>query len=591
MKKPSWGPGCLILFALPFAAVGVITGYQIFSTLWDWAQIQSWDEVPAQILEVELITHTGDDSVTFSVKALYSYSYMGDNYTADRVSLSGGADNLGSFHQDVYEELAAYRDSGEPFPCLVNPKDPSQSILYPTLRWGLLAFLGVFTVIFGGVGFGLIAASLFGGRWVESQSKLKKRFPTEPWRWKPEWNEGRVSSASKGKMLFVWGLAIFWNVASLPLVFVLPEEAANGNTVALIGLVFPAVGLLLLSWAIYQLLQWRKFGNSVFEMASLPAVPGGSLQGRILTGVKKPPSEGFHLALSCSRKRRTGSGDSSSTSTRILWQDTQTVRPEQLGLQPSGYLIPVRIAIPSQAAPTDERDSDDQVLWHLKATASLPGIDYSAQFDVPVFASGESDASAEAEFVAKPDKAASFGVQELDKAGIHTHLLPQGRRYTFRAARQKGAALGLTLFTLIWYGFVAILYWVGAPLLFSGLFGAVGLLLLLGVLEMWLGVRNLEFDGRQLTFWGGLFGLGRRHSVPFEEIEKLEAVRGLQAGDRLFYRIQIRTRAGKTHILATQLGSKQLARSLIKEIQRSAPSWASINSPAEPDLKRGQKGE
>ena len=35
---------------------------------------------------------------------------------------------------------------------------------------------------------------------------------------------------------------------------------------ALIALLFPAVGALLAVWAVYAILQWRKFGNSEFEL-------------------------------------------------------------------------------------------------------------------------------------------------------------------------------------------------------------------------------------------------------------------------------------------------------------------------------------
>jgi hypothetical protein len=43
------GTGCLMLFSLPFAAVGVGALAMILWSLATWASVQSWREVPARI--------------------------------------------------------------------------------------------------------------------------------------------------------------------------------------------------------------------------------------------------------------------------------------------------------------------------------------------------------------------------------------------------------------------------------------------------------------------------------------------------------------------------------------------------------------
>ncbi len=63
------GAGCMVLFGLPFSAVGVGAAIFIGWTLWEWQVMGSWVETPAYIEYAELQTHRGDDSTTYSVEA------------------------------------------------------------------------------------------------------------------------------------------------------------------------------------------------------------------------------------------------------------------------------------------------------------------------------------------------------------------------------------------------------------------------------------------------------------------------------------------------------------------------------------------
>ncbi len=187
-------------------------------------------------------------------------------------------------------------------------------------------------------------------------------------------------------MLMALCVAIFWNVISSPLWLVLPDEIFHkGNYVALLGLVFPAIGLALAGWAVFAILRWRKFGQSVFRMAYVPGVIGGQLAGVIQTSAKVRPEDGFHLSLRCVRRITTGSGKQRSTSESIVLEEERTVMHELLEDQADQSAIPVEFQIPADCRPSDERNSDDQTLWRLTAAANVPGIDYSVTFVVPVF--------------------------------------------------------------------------------------------------------------------------------------------------------------------------------------------------------------
>ena len=187
-------------------------------------------------------------------------------------------------------------------------------------------------------------------------------------------------------------MALFWNLISSPLWFVIPGEMLQkGNRLALFGLLFPLVGLGLAAWALYTVLQRRKYGQSVLQMAAVPGVLGGELAGVVRTAAHIQPEAGFHVSLSCIQQTTSGSGDNRSTHAEILWQDEQVI-VRQLGqsdADPSA--IPVLFAIPYNCRPTDDANSDNQTIWRLKVAAAVPGIDYAAAFDVPVFKTPQSD--------------------------------------------------------------------------------------------------------------------------------------------------------------------------------------------------------
>ncbi len=390
------GAGCLILFALPFAAGGVGMGVWLVITLFTCLSAQHWVETPARIVRTDLKVHRGK-STTYEAIAEYTYEFGGRQYRGNRVSVSGGADNLGSFQQHAYQELTRCLRQGKSFRCYVNPARPDQALLYRDLRWEAAAFQMIFVLVFGGIGFGLLAGGAAAYRQERTRAALASAHPDKPWMWKADWAAGQIVSSTKTAMVGSAIFALFWNLVSAPLWIVLPGEIVRkGNHWALLGLVFPAIGLVLVAWALFCLIRWLKYGQSVFQMAAVPGQIGGQLAGVIRTSAKVRPEDGFHLALRCVRRLTTGSGKQRSTSEHVLWQDEQTVMHELLDDQTAVSAIPVVFQIPADCKPCDDADPNDQIVWRLTASAKVPGIDYSATFEAPVFKTGESAPPADA---------------------------------------------------------------------------------------------------------------------------------------------------------------------------------------------------
>ncbi len=67
-----------MLFALPFAAVGVGALFWSGWTLLEWREIAGWAPVPAEIIEADLEEHTDSEGdTTYEATAIYRYEYAG----------------------------------------------------------------------------------------------------------------------------------------------------------------------------------------------------------------------------------------------------------------------------------------------------------------------------------------------------------------------------------------------------------------------------------------------------------------------------------------------------------------------------------
>ena len=153
-KQTMLGLFVLALFAMPFAAAGL--GILLFMTapiVYDWARMQAWQSVPAQVDSATLQTHkSSKGGASYSVSTRYRYQVAGVEYTGNRASITTRADNIGSFQEQLGYRLQGAERTGEPVPVWVNPAQPSESIVDRSLRPGLLALQLGLALVFGAFG-------------------------------------------------------------------------------------------------------------------------------------------------------------------------------------------------------------------------------------------------------------------------------------------------------------------------------------------------------------------------------------------------------------------------------------------------------
>ena len=140
----------------------------------------------------------------------------------------------------------------------------------------------------------------------------------KPWLESDGWPQ-EVRSQAKQSMLSAWLFAGVWNLIAWPGVLALPEELGKGNWAALLMLLFPLIGLLLVYWALKVSAEWWKYGTTLLRLDPYPGSIGGHVGGRIeINGAD--PTEDFHVVLECVYSSVSTNGSKRSRKTSVKWQ-------------------------------------------------------------------------------------------------------------------------------------------------------------------------------------------------------------------------------------------------------------------------------
>lgn len=430
------------------------------------------------------------------------------------------------------------------------------------------AGLALFGLVFSSVGFGLMAGAAYGRRRLQALAEKRARHPHQPWRWRDDWAVGEVRSTGGTKVVAFWIFTLFWNVVSSFVWFVVPAELAKGRRAAWVAFLFPAVGLLMLFGAIQATLTWRKFGQARFRSKSLPATPGGILEGQIELNSRLAAADGLRLQLRCVRRESSGSGKHRRTTDRTLWEDEKILGPNLPEHRPFCTTIPVFFRLPPDQ-PESDRDDDlhRNLSWRLRASAKVAGPDLDVEFEVPVF---KTDAVAVP--AATPDPTAKYQLQldQLRLAGRSRIQIAEtdtgAREFVFPAARNLGAALGGAGFTLVWTGVIWFLLHARAPLLFPIVFGLFELLLLWLCAELWLRSSRVVISPQQVTVSHRWLVLRRATTIPAVDVTGITTRVGMTSGHRSYYDLRLNRRNGRPVTLGTAVPGKVEAEWLGREM-------------------------
>ncbi|MGA3266658.1 MAG: hypothetical protein ABSE16_07540 [Verrucomicrobiota bacterium] len=401
--------------------------------------------------------------------------------------------------------------------------------------------------------------------------------PEKPWLQRPDWAAGRVASGSRKSVILLWLFVLIWcgfsGAFTLALV---PQAVRHGNHAALIALIFPLVGLGVLAYAINTTLAWRKFGQSIFEMAAVPAAPGGTLEGEIQVPTKLQPLHGLHLRLSCLRRTTTGAGKNRQTTEKILWEDEKWLKPDlpQTGVNATG--IPVYFKLP-EGQPESTPARGDGIHWRLEASAKLRGPGFHASFDVPVFKLAEPPEVSE-----DPTAKYQMSLDEI-RQQIHSKiqiadLAGGGKELVFPAARNRGFASGAAIVCLVWTGIVALLLWKHAPPLLPIIFGVIDLALLAVSFDLWFRRSRVSIAAGEIKIETAWLVFKRQASLKISDAANFLAELGATAGHSAYLDLKLRMRDGREFTLAKHLSAKPEADWLVREMTAAAKRSATTET-------------
>lgn len=221
---------------------------------------------------------------------------------------------------------------------------------------------------------------------------------------RPDWVSGRIEAEGQRRRGMFRLAAILWSAfaaAGIAAALIWGDIAwfvAAGATIVATMLSFAAIR---------DHLRYRKFGATTFVMRPGSARIGGALAGRVETSMSydRQPSGGFSLTLLCERRweERTSAASGQPTRTvrrtETIWRAAAQAKPEAAG---QGLAARVAFDLPDGAPPSTLGDANEGVFWELRVAAEAPGMDYGAQFLVPVLAP-DAKTLAQSEGAARPD--------------------------------------------------------------------------------------------------------------------------------------------------------------------------------------------
>jgi hypothetical protein len=579
--KSTMAGGCLSLFGLPFLGAGLFMTWLHFSGYVRWLDAQRWEEVPCSIESAELKVSRGDDSTTYKAEAVYSYAYGGRVYSGERVALSGGSDNVGSFQQDAHRELSRHlakpsrsveadpsAEPGPTFRCYVNPANPSEAVLYRDLRWQMQAFSAIFALTFPAVGAGLVVAGFLGTRASRRMAGLRAKHPDEPWKWRDAWAgttiPERTGMGGTALHLYtLWSGIIVFSLISAAVAC----GAFQTSPFAWLLLIFVALWAIPAAFSVRRIRHRIAVGASSFEPKELPAWPGGAMQGHIL--LKKPPPMRSHadVSLTCEKKTTRGSGDNRSVTSEKIWSDQQSVPHDMITRDLAGFRLPVGFTLPADA-PESGMNEDNEIQHTWKLVLKVPGTAIHSEFEIPVFRTAKSPpvTAGNAAPLAKsihdgvaadlPDLLAANRIRaEFDAAGIpvRIHCPP---------ARHRAMIVFLIIFDMIWTGAAVLLVKQNAPLIFLVVWPVSAAAIWLSVIWQLLHQRTVTLDAAGLQVRNRLGPFGWNRDFTKSRVISFSHDSNMSSGNTRYYRVRLEDVLGKKTTLVDGITGSNAAEAL-----------------------------
>lgn len=398
----------------------------------------------------------------------------------------------------------------------------------------------------------------------EAERKRREQFPGQPWKWKKKWQGPSIDSNAAGGAIGLWTFAVPWNAISFPGVWILFQEEEPEKGMYFI-LLFPLVGLGLLWGAIYQTIRCRKYGRTRFVPSSLPGVIGGYLGGVIEVPARVTPEGDAQLTLRCIRRETRGSGKNRRTTDNVLWEREESIARDKWLAGADGTRIPVLFYIPEGCAGTDDADPNNEIVWRLSASAATPGVDFATQFNVPVFATGETAIPPEPGAPLLDEYSApALDDTALQRCGVRR----EGDTFYFTASHLPGTKATTAALSL---GILALLGWYAGKDVHPGIWAITlffGMIIALFALDVWCAKSELKIDATEVVVtkrrpWGI-----KTTRMPRAEVAMVRHEKSMSSGESQYFRLSLVGADGVDPDMPVSSGESFAARKLRHQLEQ-----------------------
>ena len=202
-----------------------------------------------------------------------------------------------------------------------------------------------------------------------------------------QWDNGRIICSNKVFFQFYFGLLVLLVLILTPSYYMLYMDFAAERYTRSWWLISIIPFVYLSFKTVRSYMRYKKYGDSICELTKGPGQIGEEISLRIIATSRVNTSGDFKGMLSCKQLTKTGTSISKTKKSTyredILWQEEQTV-PHQTSRAVFG--INFTFKIPDNLPPADLAGAHAKVKWIFNISAATEGIDYYAQFQLPVFA-------------------------------------------------------------------------------------------------------------------------------------------------------------------------------------------------------------
>lgn len=338
-KSQSAGILVALVFALSFGGVGAFTSWVVGATLWGAWDASSWARVPAEVLHFE------------NGHVQYRYEMKERTFLGHRIGIAAIDTDEGD--TEVNNRIHKALNEKQPLEVLVDPDDPSRSVVDTTIPWTMVVGFLPFALGFSTVGLGALAVM------------VSMLLPSSA---QDDEDETIGSDAGSGFLALAF-FGFLWNVLAFPIAAVVILEALKtGEWLALLVGIFPLIGLLLIWGVINSGINWIRRGGAKVHPQHMPPRLGSPFSGHVAFPRGVTPGEAFKAVLSCTTTA------SKNQAGATHWKGEQQARVADVGGRR-------RLAFrfdPPERVPGFERD--DVTQWHLEL---FPGGKEAAAFTFP----------------------------------------------------------------------------------------------------------------------------------------------------------------------------------------------------------------